>query len=69
MSVRSPRAVEAHHPQDKPLHRTQQYIVELTNVISLLTKLLLEVKELIFVVGLIAVFSVGLYYLITHLHG
>lgn len=43
----------SHQIPDKPLHRLQLYLTEAKTCIILLRELLVEVKELIFVVGLL----------------
>jgi hypothetical protein len=52
----------------KPLRRVQQYLVELRVSITLLRELLVEVKELIVILALIAFFIWGVIQLFQHLH-
>jgi hypothetical protein len=54
---------------NKPLRRTQEYLKELKVSVTLLRELLVEVKELIVVLALIAFFIWGVVELFQHLHG
>jgi uncharacterized membrane protein YhhN len=54
--------------QNKPLRRTQQYLVELRVCTTLLKDWLLEVKELTVVLALIAFFVWGVIQLFKSLH-
>lgn len=53
----------------KPLSRLQEYLVQLKVSITLIRELLIEIKELIVVVALIAFFVWGVIQLFKHLHG
>lgn len=53
----------------KPLSRLQEYLVQLKISITLLRELLIEIKELVVVVALIAFFVWGVIQLLKHLHG
>jgi len=53
---------------DKPLGRTQQFLIELKTTIVLLRDVLVEVKELAVVVAMIAFFVWGVIELFNKLH-
>jgi hypothetical protein len=53
---------------EKPLYRVQEYIVALTESAALLHNLLVQVKELVLLVGLISFSALGIVYILLHLH-
>jgi hypothetical protein len=53
---------------EKPLCRVQEYIIALTESAALLHNLLVQVKELVMLVGLISFSALAIVYLLLHLH-
>ena len=53
---------------EKPLCRVQEYIIALTESAALLHNLLVQVKELVMLIGLISFSALAIVYLLLHLH-
>lgn len=69
MSVSNLQKPASKSVSTKPLSRLQEYLVETKHCVALFRELLVEVKELIVVLALIAFFVWGVIELFKHLHG
>lgn len=66
--TRAPQSIQRSLDEHKPLQRTQQFLVELETTLVLLRKVLIELKELAFVLALIVLFVWGVWELFNKLH-
>jgi hypothetical protein len=66
MSVSNLPSVRSSRSENKPLYRLQQYLKEAKVCLTLFRELLVEVKEIVVVLGLIAIFVYGVLQLLKH---
>jgi hypothetical protein len=67
MSVRNLPSVHSSKSENKPLQRTQQYLVQAKVCLKLIRELLELVKDIVVILSLIAFFVYGVVQLLQHL--